>query len=235
LQNSSGGSKRLLVEQGLEPLLERLLFRRHVRLLSRVSKPVVYRVSGLTGSTVRPNVAFVTSAKDAYHATTAVARPEPAAELDDAGVRAGVADAEREERDRQQREHERHGGRRAQRRDEHVRGEDAPRDQVEADRVAGVGLRDVLLEELHERPERQPERAVGRERGRAERIAGAELPHPGQHLGEPAVGERHAEHDRLAAPRPAGVEHAEDERRRRECGEPERAGIRDRRRGDGCG
>src|SRR5205085_11101208 len=33
------------------------------------------RCSGLTGITVRPNVEFVTAAKDAYHAASAVASP----------------------------------------------------------------------------------------------------------------------------------------------------------------
>src|SRR3954447_12635221 len=158
-------------------------------------------------------------------------QPEPAAELRDAGGATGVADAERDERDRQQDEDERDRRRRAQRRDEHVGGEDAPGDEVQADRVAGVGLRDLRGVELDEGPERQPERAVGRERDGAERVAGAELPHAGQDLRQAAVGEGEAEDDRLAlVGDEAGVEHAEHERRERERRQPEGAGVGDRRR-----
>ena len=92
-----------------------------------------------------------------------------------------------------------------------------------------VGLvRDLVRVELLERPERQPERAVRRERDRAERVAGAELPHAGEQLRQAAVGQRQAEHDRLArlAHEP-GVEHAEHERRQRERGQAERPGIGD--------
>ena len=99
--------------------------------------------------------------------------------------------------------------------------------------MAGVGLRDVLLEELDERPERQPERAVGREGDGAERVAGAELPHPGEQLREPAIGEREPEDDGLTARADeARVEHAQHERREREGGEAERARIGD---DGGCG
>ena len=85
-------------------------------------------------------------------------------------------------------------------------------------------------EELHERPEREPERAEGRERDGAERVAGAELPHAGEQLGEAAVGEapgrtRPARRRRTTRP---GVEHAQHERRQRERREAERAGVGDR-------
>ena len=178
---------------------------------------------------MRPNVLLVTAANDAYQAATAVARPTPAARLDDVRVRAGVADAQQEERHRQQDEDERDRRGGPQRGDEHVRREDAPRDEEQADGVTGVGRRDALLEELHEGPEREPEGAVGREGHRAEGVAGAELPHAGQELREAAVGQGEAEDDRLATGADElGVEHAEHERRQREPGEAQRAGIRDR-------
>src|SRR4051795_1239254 len=154
---------------------------------------------------------------------------DPAAGLDDVRVGSGVADPQQEERHREQNEHERDRGGRPQRRDEHVRREDAPRDEEQPDGVSGVRLRDALLEELHEGPERQPEGAVGREGHGTERVAGPELPHAGQELRQAAVGQGEAEDDRLAtAADQAGVEHAENEGRQREGGEAERAGIRDR-------
>ena len=162
-------------------------------------------------------------ANEAYQAASAVASPiqppslmmlswPPASPMP--STMNVIAAAGRTRRDR---------GRGAQRRDEHVRREDAPGDQVQPDGVAGVVRSGRRREELHEGPERQPERAVGRERGRAERVAGAELPHAGEQLREPAIGEREAEHDRLAAraDKP-GVEHAEHERGERERGEAER-------------
>jgi hypothetical protein len=118
---------------------------------------------------------------------------------------------------------------RPQRGDEHVRREDAPRDEEQPDGVPGVGRGDALLEELHEGPERQPERAVGREGHGAEGVAGAELPHPRQQLGEAAVGQGETEDDRLAAlANQVGVEHAEDEGGQRERPEAQGAGIGDR-------
>src|SRR6478672_6484102 len=63
---------------------------------------------------------------------------DPAAQLRNARVRAGVADPEQEERDGQQEEDGRDGSGRSQRGDEHVGREDAPRDQVQAHGVAGV-------------------------------------------------------------------------------------------------
>src|SRR3954447_26327394 len=119
--------------------------------------------------------------------------PDVAAELRDVRVRARVADAEQDERDRQQDEYQRDRGSRAQRGDEHVGGEDAPGDEVQADGVAGVRRRDLRGVELDVGPERQPERAVGRERERTERVAGAELPHAGEQLRDTTVGEREAE------------------------------------------
>ena len=48
----------------------------------------------------------MTAANEAYHAASRGREAEPAARLDDVRVRAGVADAEQEERDGQQDEHE---------------------------------------------------------------------------------------------------------------------------------
>jgi hypothetical protein len=52
---------------------------------------------------MRPNVLLVTAANDAYHAATRWPG-RPAARLDDVRVAAGVADAQQEERHRQQHE-----------------------------------------------------------------------------------------------------------------------------------
>ena len=54
--------------------------------------------------------------------------------------------------------------------------------------------------ELQGRGESHPERAVGTERGRAERVAGLELPHPGQELGQAAVEEGEADDDVVTSP-----------------------------------
>src|SRR5436305_7829196 len=89
--------------------------------------------------------------------------PEVTTELDRADARIRVADAEDDERRREQDEHQRNRRAYAQRRDEHVRGEDAPGDQVQPDRVPERRLvRDALLVEVPDGPERVPERAVGR-------------------------------------------------------------------------
>src|SRR3954468_7179160 len=110
------------------------------------------------------------------------------ARVHDAGVGLGVPDAEHDERGRQQEKHERDRRGGAKRRDEHVGREDAPPDQEQPDGVAERDLvGDVLGVELLERPEGEPERAVRRERDRAERVAGAELPHACEQLREAAV------------------------------------------------
>ena len=72
-------------------------------------------------------------------------RCRPSRPVHDVRVVAGVADAEQRGTSAPAAGTPARCRRRAQRRDEHVRGEDAPGDQVQADRVAGVGLWDVLL------------------------------------------------------------------------------------------
>src|SRR3954454_6940144 len=156
-------------------------------------------------------------------------QPEVAAEIDGAGRAVGVADPEHDERDRQEDEHRGDRRGRAQRGDEHVRREDAPRDEVQADRVAGVGRRDLGGVELAHGPERQPEGAVRAERDSAERVARAELPQAGDELGDAAVEQREGEDDGLAlVGHEARVEHAEHERRQRERRQAERPGVGDR-------
>ena len=86
---------------------------------------------------------MTTAAIDAYQAAAAVSEPDPAADFDHPFVFARVADAEQQEGDRQQDEDERDRRRRPQAGDEHVGGEDAPRDQVEPDRGGRVFGRDL--------------------------------------------------------------------------------------------
>src|SRR3954453_18801003 len=76
LQNSAGGSNRSTSSRVSSccssdsccPVAIHVLLPRNPLLES-------YRVSGLTGITVRPNVELVTAANEAYHAASAVARP----------------------------------------------------------------------------------------------------------------------------------------------------------------
>src|SRR3712207_8053008 len=80
-----------------------------------------------------------------------------------------------------------------------------------------------------ERPERQPEGAVGRESGRAEDVALPELPHAGEHLDRAPVGECDAEDDRLARRRQQTcVEQAQQERRQRERSEEHTSELQSR-------
>ena len=90
-----------------------------------------------------------------------------------------------------------------------------------------ISRRDALQPDRDEEVERDPERAVRAERDRSERVAGAELPDPGDKLGDTAVGERHAENagQRVVVDQ-VGVDHAEHERGRGEPGEPERRRVR---------
>ena len=97
-----------------------------------------------------------------------------------------------------------------------------------------VGLGDVGDVELHERPEAQPERAVCDEGGAGERVAGAGLPHAGEHLGQTTNHERHAEDDRLGAlGDQTGVDHRQQKccDRKRAQAEGPRVGKGRRRRG----
>src|SRR3954453_10679960 len=88
-------------------------------------------------------------------------QPYESADLDDVRVATGLADPEHDERGCEQHEHQAHSDAHAERGDPHVRGEDAPGDQVETDRVAEVSLaRDLVRVELVKRPERQPEGTV---------------------------------------------------------------------------
>ena len=75
--------------------------------------------------------------------------------------------------------------------------------------------------------ERDPERAVGAERDRSERVAGPELPDAGDQLGDATVGQRQAKNagQRIVVDQ-VGVDHAEHERGRGEPCEPERRRVR---------
>ena len=80
--------------------------------------------------------------------------------------------------------------------------------------------------------ERDPERAVGAERDRPERVPGPELPDPRDELGDAPVGERERGHhrqqtaaDQTAVADQAGVDHAEHEGGPGERGETERTRI----------
>src|SRR3954453_10095467 len=153
---------------------------------------------------------------------------EPAACLDDRLGAIRLADAEDDERRRQQQEDEVDRHRATERRDPHVRREDAPGDQVKPDGFAQVRRRDLARVELLQDEERDPERAVGRECRRSERVVVAELPHAGKQLCETAVRKRQSENDRdsLVADK-ARVEEAQDEGRERKRGEAQRRRVTD--------
>src|SRR6476660_10059481 len=86
----------------------------------------------------------------------------------------------------------------------------------------------VLRVEGNIRPERQPKGAVGREGRRAEDVALAELPHSGEYLRNPAIGQCDAEHDRLSlGVHDPGVHQAEQEGGERERAKAERRRVRD--------
>src|SRR3954451_6128850 len=153
---------------------------------------------------------------------------EPAACLDDRLGAIRLADAEDDERRRQQQEDEVDRHRDTERRDPHVRREDAPGDQVKPDGFAQVRRRDLARVELLQHEERDPERAVGRECRRSERVVVAELPHAGKQLRETAVRKRQSENDRdsLVADK-ARVEEAQDKSRERKRGEAQGRRISD--------
>src|SRR3954454_10324633 len=156
--------------------------------------------------------------------------PQPSACVDDRLRAVRVTDAEHDERDGKEQEHEVDGHRHAERCDPHVGGEDAPRDQVQADGLAQMRRRDLRTLELLEHEKRDPKRPKGRERGRSERVVVPELPHPRQELCDAAVCECQAEHDRhsLVADK-ARVEKAQHESGERKRGEAERCRVSDRR------
>ena len=156
---------RLLVHRqvGDEGVLDEVLGRLEALLLEQIARALVRgclpRLPSLRSLSSGRGRSYVTAgvpagppgrtsrssrpAKDAYHATSAVASPTQPPSFMMPVVRTGVADPEQEERDGQEEEDRGDRGRRAQRRDEHVGREDAPRDEVQADGVAGVGRRDL--------------------------------------------------------------------------------------------
>src|SRR5205823_5447377 len=83
---------------------------------------------------------------------------DPAARVDDRIGAVRIPDAEQEEGRRQQQEYEVHGHGDPERRDPHVRREDAPRDQVEADGLAQMRGGNLVRLELLQDEERDPER-----------------------------------------------------------------------------
>src|SRR5579875_3120165 len=150
---------------------------------------------------------------------------EVAADVREHGGVGRGADAEREEREGQEREHRDEGAVRPRRRHGHVEREDAERDEEDTDALAAGG--DVALRR-DEVPEREPEAAVGAERGRAEGVLVRELPDAGDELAEAAVEGGEAEHRGAGGRDDAGVREAQHERGERERGEAERAGIGER-------
>ena len=107
-------------------------------------------------------------------------------------------------------------------------GEDAPGQQVRAEALVQLLAGSGQIGVTREVPERDPERAERAECGRTERVALGELPDAGGELGDAAVGESHAEHDRLdRGVQDVGVDETEQEGGEPESGQSERAGIGD--------
>jgi hypothetical protein len=88
--------------------------------------------------------------------------------------------------------------------------------------------RDLRQEELVQRPEGDPEAAVGRERDRGERVVLDEGPHAGEQLHQAAVGQRQPEDDRqVDVVEDADVDEAQRHGREREGGEAKRGRLGD--------
>ena len=97
-----------------------------------------------------------------------------------------VGDAEQDEEDREQEEHRHERDVRAERAEEEDEREEAPDEQVRRHRDVIRLLGEPHLRQHHERDERQPEEAVGRERDRPERVLLLPLHEAGEDLREPA-------------------------------------------------
>lgn len=157
-------------------------------------------------------------------------------------VRAFVlGDGEQQEREREKREQRTQSDVRLQRPEPHEEGEDGPSQEEDGDGGRDVALVTcVQVAVVHPEPRdengrvREPERAVGRERRGAERVARSELPHAGEKLRQPAVEHRQARDDVRRRgdgdPEDAGVVAREHERRHGEAHQAQR-----RRVGDGGG
>ena len=72
-----------------------------------------------------------------------------------------------------------------------------PGDEVDAERGRELSLSVVGGQDARAGPvdesKREPERSVGGEGGRSERVSGRKLPHSGEQLGESSKAERHAD------------------------------------------
>ena len=157
------------------------------------------RTAAPTGSTGRGDMPLTTPAADVYQATAAVTMPihPPACDPRAVAVRhAEEADREQDLGDLQGEEHAEDRDVHARAPQQHVRVEDRERDQEPREPVVEVRAAGAPANASRRSasttkpPSDEPEPAVRRERGGAEHVAVAELPHPRQQLDEAAVEER---------------------------------------------